>query len=225
MAALWLQPAVLRQTNEGWSTGAAASHRSVAKIIHCCRRGLPLLCSLRHVQRLHVIASVLPVQLWSIAAVRKGHAAVVKLLLDGGAGANTANDNDSAPLQHAARHGYPEIVGLLLAAGAEPATVDNFGRTALQLAKDYKRDGCVALLMNATPSPAAEKQPPPEIAAATQQQSAESAAAPTAAAPTATQLLRVAAARSPPKPASQISPLALSPRSVVHLGSHPDDTL
>jgi len=63
-------------------------------------------------------------QLWE--AARKGDAAAVKSLLDGGADVNAKFRYDQTPLFKAAERGHTEVVRLLLERGAQPNLKDTF---------------------------------------------------------------------------------------------------
>ena len=83
-------------------------------------------------------------------AATKGHAAIVELLLAGGADANAENTNQARPLHCAANGGHTAVVLLLLKeADADVNAVSAAavgGHTALDLATKKRHTDVVALL-------------------------------------------------------------------------------
>lgn len=64
-------------------------------------------------------------------AADKGHTAMVKILLSGGAGIDSQDIDGRTALFHAAHSGHVETVKALLAAGANPSTTDFTGTSVL----------------------------------------------------------------------------------------------
>ncbi|HEX5053736.1 MAG TPA: ankyrin repeat domain-containing protein [Planctomycetota bacterium] len=81
-------------------------------------------------------------------AAYDGEAALVGLLLEGGAAVDEADAEGMTPLAWAAKveHGHSEVVDLLLAAGADPARTDASGHTPLQWAEQSGNTPAVASL-------------------------------------------------------------------------------
>ena len=74
------------------------------------------------------------------AATRKNNGAIVKLLIEQGAGVNAANETGRTPIMKAAYWGGVEYIAPLLDAGADLDRVSNFGGTALYEATSTSRE-------------------------------------------------------------------------------------
>ncbi|KAK5658395.1 hypothetical protein OQA88_2372 [Cercophora sp. LCS_1] len=81
-------------------------------------------------------------------AAKKGHEAVVRLLLNAGASVNTKDNRGQTPLSWAAENGHEAVVRLLLDAGATVDTKDNFSRTPLSWAAENGHEAIVRLLLD-----------------------------------------------------------------------------
>jgi hypothetical protein len=87
-------------------------------------------------------------------AVRAGHLAVARLLLESGADINhRSRDRDNTPLMDAAAEGQTDLVAELLARGAELAGVSRNGQNALVLAIGKGAEEAAALLLHAGADP------------------------------------------------------------------------
>ena len=86
-----------------------------------------------------------------ILASKKGHAAIVRALLDAGADVNHVNSKGNTALMRASRNGHVTIVEMLLAARANVNTVNNNGQTALMPASAKGHADVVAALLAANP--------------------------------------------------------------------------
>ena len=82
-------------------------------------------------------------------AARKGHGAIVKMLLEwGDVTPDAANNDGQTPLSWAAQYGYGDVVKMLLEReDVSPNTVDNDGRTPLLWAAKYGRKGVLKMLL------------------------------------------------------------------------------
>ncbi|HEV7689304.1 MAG TPA: ankyrin repeat domain-containing protein [Hyphomonadaceae bacterium] len=83
-----------------------------------------------------------------IAAARRGHEDVVRVLLSSGANPNLASPGDGNALIHAARRGEVDIVRLLLDKGADPNAAVNGDGNALIAAAHYGEPAVVRLLLD-----------------------------------------------------------------------------
>lgn len=79
-------------------------------------------------------------------AIRNGHVALFRLLLEKGAFIEARDDFDLTPLHEAAWQGKEMVVKLLLERGADVAVRDFMGRTPLHMAVEYKHEGTMRLL-------------------------------------------------------------------------------
>jgi cytohesin len=79
-------------------------------------------------------------------AAQRGHAEVVRLLLDQGAAVGAVADDGATPLHRAAAGGHVAVLRLLLDAGADPAARDHCGETPLALAAAHAGAEAVSLL-------------------------------------------------------------------------------
>ena len=66
-------------------------------------------------------------------AAYHGHAYTVRLILEHGGDANTANDRGQTPLAGAVFKGYPDVVPALVEAGADPDAGTPSARAAAQM--------------------------------------------------------------------------------------------
>ncbi|KIW74257.1 hypothetical protein Z517_12197 [Fonsecaea pedrosoi CBS 271.37] len=82
-----------------------------------------------------------------IWAAKKGHVAIVKLLLEQGAKVEHKGDYGRTLLSLAAKYGYEAIVKLLLEQGAKVEHKDDYGRTPLSLAAECGHEAIVKLLL------------------------------------------------------------------------------
>lgn len=82
-------------------------------------------------------------------ASRRGHVAMVKLLLAAGADVNYSMYEYLTPIMCAAAHGHTEVMKLLMAAGARVSDLSEEGDTALKLAAHYGRVSAVEMLLKA----------------------------------------------------------------------------
>src|SRR5204862_350593 len=81
------------------------------------------------------------------SAAKKGHVAVVKLLLEAKADVNVKDNNGRTPLSGAAEKWHVAVVKLLLETKADINVKDKWGRTALSRAADKRRVVVVKLLL------------------------------------------------------------------------------
>ena len=86
------------------------------------------------------------------ALIRGGHEAVVRLLLEYGAGPQARDCYGRMAVHWAARSGYEGVMLLLLDYGANTTAKDDHGRTALQRAAESEQEGMVELLVSKTVS-------------------------------------------------------------------------
>lgn len=103
-------------------------------------------------------------------ACQKGHAAVLRALLDAGADTNLVADDGSSPLFVASQAGHAEVVKALLDAGADPHLVADDGATPLFISAERGHADVASLLANSRGGPslvnrAAEDGASPLIAA------------------------------------------------------------
>lgn len=82
-------------------------------------------------------------------ASRRGHVAMVKLLLAAGADVNYSMYEYLTPIMCAAAHGHTEVMKLLMAAGAPLSELNEEGDSAMELAALYGHPDAVALLLDA----------------------------------------------------------------------------
>lgn len=82
-------------------------------------------------------------------ASRRGHVAMVKLLLAAGANVEYSQSEWLMPLMCASAYGHTEVMQLLLAAGARVSDLSEEGHTALKLAAHYGRVSAVEMLLKA----------------------------------------------------------------------------
>ncbi|OYV33139.1 MAG: hypothetical protein B7Z83_09960 [Thiomonas sp. 20-64-5] len=82
-------------------------------------------------------------------AATRGHAEIVKYLLDHSAYIDAAAPNGSTPLMMAAYFGYDSTVKLLLDEGADPKLKNAMGYTALTLANQMHHQEIVAMIAKA----------------------------------------------------------------------------
>ena len=85
-------------------------------------------------------------------AAERGHAEIVKLLLDRGSDINAKNSDGVTSLMAAAEKGHTEVVRLLLDKGVDlnvKAKIKDVEYTPLQIAKQNRRADIVDLLQKA----------------------------------------------------------------------------
>ena len=82
-------------------------------------------------------------------AIRGGHVAVVKALLDNGASCSNKDGNGDSPLHISAEIGQAEIARSLLLKGADKNTLDIRGRTPMHVAAEFDRLAVAQVLLKA----------------------------------------------------------------------------
>jgi hypothetical protein len=80
-------------------------------------------------------------------AADNGHTAMVKILLNGGAGIDSQDSDGRTALFHAAHSGHVETVKALLIAGANPSTTDLWGTSVLLAAVTQGHEQVVETLV------------------------------------------------------------------------------
>lgn len=81
-------------------------------------------------------------------AIRNGHKALFRLLMEKGAVVGATDDFDLSPLHEASWLGNEDFVRLLLERGADVGARDFMGRTPLHMAVEYRHLGTVKLLFD-----------------------------------------------------------------------------
>jgi ankyrin repeat protein len=84
-----------------------------------------------------------------ILAATRGHADMVKVLLDAGASVNAPGANGNTALMEAAARGHTQVVKMLLGAGADVGLVNEDGNTALMTAAALGHTAVMELLLSA----------------------------------------------------------------------------
>ena len=78
----------------------------------------------------------------------KGHASIVRYILDSGAKTDTVDASGLTSLHYAAINGHLDVTAILLEAGADIDALDPRGWSALHMAADAGHDGVVRLLVD-----------------------------------------------------------------------------